>query len=1599
MSSTTALGKTSCISVALALFSLVCNAQLRAGFSANPLSGCAPLVVRFTDQSTGNPTQWRWDLGNATTSFLQNPSVTYFNPGQYTIKLVIQNASGRDSIIKNQYITIYAQPTVIFSASSTTGCYPLNVQFIDASIPGSGSINSWQWDFGDGTLGTTQNPSHTYMSAGNYNVTLKVGNSYGCIKTLTRTQFIQITEGVQAAFSNNVPNSCTPPVSINFINLSTGTGALTYLWNFGDGTTSTQLNPSHNYNNPGSYTVSLIVRNSYGCTDTITKANAIMIGSVNADFNQPDTVCINNSFIINNTSSPAPVSAFWDFGDGTTSTDISPSKFYSSAGIYQVKMISNFGTCTDSITKSITVLPKPITAFIANPVAGCRLPHTVTFGNTSTNAVSYQWDFGDGTGSTQASPGHIYYNAGIYTVRLISTNASGCNDTLEKQQYINVALPEVTINNLTQEGCAPFTWTFTSTVNSLEPVISYQWDFGDGTNSTAPSPTHTFGTGIYSIRLIIVTASGCSDTTLVPEGIKARVKPVANFNANPRDVCARMPVNFFDLSTGTINRWQWDFGDGGTSTEQNPTRMYEDTGYFSVRLIVYNNSCADTIQLEDYIHITPPIAIFSVSYDCNEPFKRTFMDASLGADEWHWNFGDGDTSILQHPVHTYGAPGIYPVTLTVKNYTTGCEYSRTYNTGIVSEAADFSVSDTVICRNNAVAFSAINMNQANIASYIWSFGDGSSGTGSNISHTYMQWGAYDVSLIITDTLGCSDTLIKYEHIRVNGPSADFSIGASGTCLLSDITFIDNSTDDGTHPINRWIWNYGDGNIDTLSSGPFRHQYSAPGIYTVALKVIDNIGCSDSISNASVLTISKPVASFNTPDTLTCPNQAVVFTNNSTGPSLIYRWDFGDSTSSTEANPSHQYFIDGIYSIKLVIYDQYGCSDSMYKPAYVRVVSPIADFSMIDSISNCPPFVVNFTNQSQNFTGLNWDFGDGTTSQLNDPSHFYSIPGTYIASLAITGPGGCTSIKQRTIVIKGPQGSFTYAPLNGCKPMQVNFTASTRGRSSFVWDFNDGTTLSTTDSVVSHIYIVAGTYVPKMILLDAGGCVVPITGPDTIIVNGIMAEFTFTPAILCDKGMAQFSNSTVSNDFITGYLWDFGDSTFSTEQNPSHFYDTTGIYYPKLTAFTQSGCIDSTTALTPMKVVKSPVASLTRSGNGCTPLTVSFSAAINNPDTSAITWQWNFGNNQSSSLQNPPAQLYSTAKDYQIFVIATNSSGCKDTTTTSITAFPIPAINAGADTTICKGKGTNLYASGAASYTWSPAAGLSCINCSDPVAIPDSVTHYTVRGTSLQGCINTDTVQVSVKYPFKMNISRSDSLCAGRSIQLSAIGASTYSWSPSTGLNNTNGSSVNAAPNTTILYRVIGTDDRNCFKDTGFIPIKVFPVPTVDAGKDTTINVGQTVDLVPIVSADVTNVLWTPTSSIFRSSYPSVTVKPRETTQYIVEVTNPGRCMARDMVTIYVLCNGANVFIPNTFSPNGDGSNDVFFPRGSGLFRIKSARVFDRWGEGVYVKNDFSANDVNAGWDGTFKGQKLNPDVYIYTFEIICDNNSILIYKGNLALIK
>ncbi|MBL7739607.1 MAG: PKD domain-containing protein, partial [Chitinophagaceae bacterium] len=1390
-----------------------------ANFSGAPLAGCSPLIVNFQDLSTGSPTSWNWNFGNGNTSTLQNPTATYFLPGTYTVTLTATNANGSNTLTRTQYITVYDIPTVNFVADNQNGCFPFRVNFTDLSTAGAGNTNvSWQWDFGDGGSSTLQNPSYVYTATGNYIVTLRITNDKGCVKTISRPNYISVTPGVTASFTNTQPAVCSAPASISFTNNSTGPGVLSWQWFFGDGSpVSTVQNPVHTYTANGTYNVTLVATSSAGCEDTVRTSVPVTIGGITTSFTNPPSVCTNAPAAFTNTSSPAPVSSFWNFGDGGTSTQISPTHIYTTPGNYTIRLYNTYANCIDSATGTITVHPLPVPNFTAPVTTRCEPNLTVNFQDLSAGAVSWIWNFGDGNTSTLQNPSHTYTNYGSYSVSLFVTNAFGCTNTIIRSNYINIRRAVISIPGLPARGCIPFPFTFNPVINSLDAVTSYLWDFGDGNTSTASNPTHTYTTqGIYNVKLVITTSTGCTDSIVINNAVRVGSKPVADFSASPIPVCAYQAVQFTDL-TIPADEWLWDFGDGSSSGLQNPSHTYIDTGYFSVTLVAYNNGCGDTITRPAYIQVLPPIARFTSSANCSNRLQFNFTDQSVGATAWSWDFGDGSpVSTLQNPVHTFPAYGSYSVTLTVTNGS--CSHFITQSIQTINQNPDFNINATVICRGQISIFTPVFSVPANIVSVLWDFGNGAqvvTGTGP-YSDYYPASGTYTVTMISTDLNGCRDSITKTNFIRVNGPIANFSgINLAG-CTGLTATFTDLSTTDGINPLVNWFFDFGDGNTQAFSGPPFQHTYTTTGTFNVKMIVTDASGCSDSLISNAMITTTDPIPDFISADTLSCPGAVVTFTNTSSPLPVSSFWDFGDGNTSTLLSPTNIYAATGTYTVKLVITDAFGCVDSIIKNNYIRVDQPNAGFTVNDSIGSCTPLEVQFTNTSTYYTSSQWDFGPGEgTSTLTNPVHFYSVPGTYRVRLLVSSAGGCTDSAFINIIVNDTTGSrIDYTPLSGCNPLPVTFNAVTSAIiESYFWDFGDGNTITTTSPAVPHTYNSFGNFLPKLIMLDPAGCLIPISGIDTIRIVGANPDFGFTPSLLCDSGYISFSDSTTTSDVITSYSWTFGDGGTSTLQNPQHNYTAPGIFDVSLTVGTQSGCSNTFTLPAAVKVVLRPLIGISGDNDICINESILHSGIFLRPDTSLVTWVWTFPNGNTSTLQNPPIQPYNTAGSFTVTAISANSSGCRDTAIQNIIVYPLPT-----------------------------------------ATMPPQMT-------------------IQVGFPVQIPVTYSN-------------GTNTWTWSPATGLNCTNCATPDAGPRFNTTYQVLFSDENGCSN--------------------------------------------------------------------------------RDTILVIVVCQNSNLFVPNTFSPNGDGSNDRFYPRGRGLYSIKTLRIFNRWGEIVFERHDFPVNNALSGWDGTYK---------------------------------
>jgi len=605
----------------------------------------------------------------------------------------------------------------------------------------------------------------------------------------------------------------------------------------------------------------------------------------------------------------------------------------------------------------------------------------------------------------------------------------------------------------------------------------------------------------------------------------------------------------------------------------------------------------------------------------------------------------------------------------------------------------------------------------------------------------------------------------------------------------------------------------------------------------------------------------------------------------------------------------------------------------------------------------------------------------------------------MAKLVATGPGGCKDSLFKRIEVRGPRGNFVYNPLQGCNPLTVSFTATTIDRLSFLWDFSDGTTVPTTDSILTHTYSHPGNYVPKMILEDISGCRVPIVGLDTIRVIGVDARISMSQSRFCDSGYISFYDSSTSTDPITAWRWDFGDGASSTDRQPVHQYTSAGTYDVTLFVTTARGCIDTAILKDTIRVFASPVIAINGDTAACVPAQINFTGQVVRGNPSLLTWLWSLGNGNTSTVANPPTQSYPTPGSFTVTTIVTDDHGCRDTLTRAVNIHPLPLTNAGPDGRVCQGNNIQLNATGANDYLWNAMPDLSCINCPNPFASPADNTTYVVTGTSEFGCTRKDSLLIKVQKPFVLQISPDDTICLGESAHLLASGADQYSWSPATGLDNPSVASPQASPTSSTTYTLTAKDSLQCFTNTASVFIKVYPIPTVEAGPDATIIVGNNVQLHGTGSPDVLRWRWTPAYNLSCINCPDPVAAPKKTTQYTLEVRNEGGCFNKDVLTVYVNCNNGELFIPNTFSPNGDGMNDRFYPRAKGTFIIRSMRIFNRWGELVYEKLNFAANDASVGWDGTYKGKVLPPDVFIYTMEVQCENNELLKYSGDVTLIQ
>ena len=776
-------------------------------------------------------------------------------PGTYKIKAWTSKPNTHiDSLPGNDTAIIYfkVNPLPPYFLGKDTGiCYGTSIKLgIDTGN------NYYVW---------TENPNPYFDSWGSYPYAY-VSPDRNTVYTLTqimrgtgcrRTDSIRITVNPVPVPALTVNNSgeCLTGNQFSFTDKSTiSAGKIAaWKWNFGDNDSTTTQNPTYSYSKVGTYTVKLTITTDKGCAKSKTTSVYVypepkaIIGVNNS------TGCLaNNSFTFydNSTISVGKINTeYWDFGDTSISESRSPSHSYSNPGYRKVKLLvtSDIG-CTDTTSTRILVYPSPFAYFEYNQAGQCLSSNKFSFTDKSSAGsaaiVSWNWDFGDGT-STSQNPSHSFTYAGNHTVKLTITDKNGC--TSNYQSSLTVFPQPKASDILTKANeCLignSFSFTDYSTIASGK-IISWHRDFGDKNSSAAQNATHSYSTpGTYNATLIVTSDSGCVDSAT--NTINVYPQPKASFLIDDSQQCGSNNIfNFTDKSTvssGTISSWAWDFGNGSQSTSQSPSNSYIYDGKYVVRLLVITDKgCGDSMGKNANVY-PQPTARFVVnnSSQCEQGNKFVLSDKSILYNDtistWQWRFGDGNSSAKQNPVYTYKTSGTDTIKLLVISKS-GCKDS-TAQTMIVKASPDpLKNTASAICNGDSVI---LGTKPISGDSYTWySFSGNFSSRLSNPVVKPLASTVYILNESIAST-GCST--IDTVRITVHSlPAADFS--AKSFCL-GDSTVFTNKTDSASS----YIWNFGDGQ-SAVKTNPV-HLFKKQNTYNVSLKATNNSGCSDSVSES------------------------------------------------------------------------------------------------------------------------------------------------------------------------------------------------------------------------------------------------------------------------------------------------------------------------------------------------------------------------------------------------------------------------------------------------------------------------------------------------------------------------------------------------------------------------------------------------------------------------------------------------------------------------------------------------------------------------------------------------------------------------------
>lgn len=1268
----------------------------------SPTTCCSPVEVEFENKSYGESNSYYWDFSDGVSSQAENPPKRNFvNKSNEKDTIMIGLTAGNNCFSYHKdTLVIYPEIKAQIKKGNSEGCAQSITQKFSVKMQGAGPFVDAVWNWGDGT-GTTSVPyadaakeiEHTFwnnsLNDTTYHVTLTL---YYIDSTCPSydTKDVFVPGLAQARFSISNAKGCSP-LSVDISNNSNGD--VTYQWWIGD-TDNFTGNPTR--------------------TDNFTTENYVF-----------------------------------------TNTGDTPKEYY----VYlKIAKRNENNTFCHAIYGPDTILVYPQLSTTISPstsLEGCQ-PFSQTFTQTTTPDIAnnYYWDFGDGTTSGEKNPPkktyrHLKNTDQNYQVSLITSNEYGCRDTATP---VNVKVYSYVDAKFTVEpdtsGCSPFTVNIKNNTPTFADVKSSVWK--DNTTVFSPSTPafsrrYTNTNNTNSEHIISLTNSNGHNACDVTYSKTIVVKPeiTAKFTSDEGTVCDNTEISFSNKSyfteeskliQGSTASYYWTFGDGSTSSEENPKHIFKNTEQngistqeFKVNLTIDVGGCTANFERSVFVYPKVSADFSSDKYILCAPEDIEIRNDSRGAAHFLWTFSDGTSDVATHNLdairHSFNnsqTNNAKTVTVTLKSINQNCSVTTSKNYTVYPKlspeiTADISEGCAPLLVNftNAStggAFSDLVMN--------WDFGDEVTQNSSEttLSHTFENKSGSDltreVKLTITNKAGCVNSITKNIEVWPQ-VTADFTYQKQSECTPTTVT-LENTSLNGT----TFEWNYGfDGQTQTTNSKErftktFRHTNANPNekdIYTITLNVTDanHPTCKDVASKN--ITIYPPVkAEFSIEDGQQgCSPLSTQLKNSSTGYKLSYVWTYGDDNLSAENGESHTHSYKNLssttkkYTVRLLVSDSLGCIAQ--KQREVEVYRQVkADFTFLkDGV--CTPYPVNFSYPETALNGeqFTWDFGDGATTTVqnkNNFSHTYdnlqaNAIETYNIKLNVIDIStGCKDEVRKSIEIY-PQlkPKFDIDKKEGCEPLTVVFTNQSTGLANYQWTYGDGQfgSENNPEHIFSHFSPNDERFSIALKAVQSNtGC--EKTVYDTVTVySHVRAKFGLAKSSAKKGSKAEpivggchpFSVEIVDSS-QTDHLWewDFGDGQTGTMKQPGIRTYTNDdsvaplenkIYDVKLQVTNSHGCFKKYSSK--LKVYPHSVPDFSVNLEGCHPHRVKFKDLSVTDDDTKYYWTLGDGSSKVSSAFDYTFLnfSYTDRVTYKTTLRTTTAFGCADSISKEITVNPKP----------------------------------------------------------------------------------------------------------------------------------------------------------------------------------------------------------------------------------------------------------------------------------------------------------------------------------------